>query len=408
MSLPMTVNSPRQQKQRLDGAKDRARRSRERRKQAQDAFREAQQAKDQEALKLAAAELAEADGEHEMATELERRALSAIVGSIDQSPTWGANLEAQDTLRRIASSDAPLSNYVQVGEFRTANEMAELTGRALASSVWAAGSVTLPDLETDLPGARLGQVQTISPQQTLLDFFGSYVMSDRTVSYVARNGAAVPSASVQVPGAVKQAADVAYSAETAEAETVASWVKSTRQDLDDFGGLQNDLGNALSYGVRHKVEQMLVDAITGASGVGAPTFTGFTPSNAVDRVAIAVAEQKVLGAQVNFAAFHPLDWVRAGIERGTNSAGGYLLGDPFGPGGPLAGVTPVQAVAIPAGHALVGDSLIGAKLGIRSGLQVSVGEESDDRIRNLLTILVECRIAPIVLVPMAFSYVPLT
>ena len=52
---------------------------------------------------------------------------------------------------------------------------------------------------------------------------------------------------------------------------------------------------------------------------------------------------------------------------------------------------------------LAGDSLIGAKLGIRSGLSVSVGEESDDRTRNRVTILSECRVAPLVLVPAAFA-----
>ena len=63
----------------------------------------------------------------------------------------------------------------------------------------------------------------------------------------------------------------------------------------------------------------------------------------------------------------------------------------------------MQSIGLSQGDVLAGDSLIGAKLGIRSGLSVIVGAESDDRTRNRITVLSECRIAPLVLVPAAFS-----
>ena len=147
--------------------------------------------------------------------------------------------------------------------------------------------------------------------------------------------------------------------------TVASWIKLNRQDVDDLDGLTADVQQALSYGVRHEVERLLVAAITGATGVGAPDLSG--ADNAIDAAVIAVSELRAAGVAPNFVAMHPLD-VADLAQLKDASSGTYLFGSPLAPGGALSGVTPVQSVALTQGAVLAGDSLIGAKLGIRSGL----------------------------------------
>jgi hypothetical protein len=121
-------------RQRLDEAKEAVRKARERRKAAQDAFRDAKQANDRTALGIAAGELAEADPEVETATELERRPLSLAVAGVDSAVgySWESNIEAMDTLRHLASSSAPLREYARVGEFLTADELVGLIGRCVA------------------------------------------------------------------------------------------------------------------------------------------------------------------------------------------------------------------------------------------------------------------------------------
>ena len=110
--------------------------------------------------------------------------------------------------------------------------------------------------------------------------------------------------------------------------------------------------------------------------------------NAIDRLIVAVAEQRLTGANVTFAAMNPLD--AAAVAIGKGSDGHYTFdSSPFASGGPMAGVTPVQSAGLARGTALIGDSGIGAKMGIRSGLAIYVGQESDDMSRNRVTIFCE-------------------
>ena len=62
---------------------------------------------------------------------------------------------------------------------------------------------------------------------------------------------------------------------------------------------------------------------------------------------------------------------------------------------------------IPAGQALVGSFAQGAVLWIREAVSVIVGQESDDMIRNMVTLLGEMRAALTVMQPTAFCLVHL-
>ena len=102
------------------------------------------------------------------------------------------------------------------------------------------------------------------------------------------------------------------------------------QDLDDVDALGADVQQTLSYGVRHKVEELLVAAITGATGIGAPDVSG--ADNAIDAAVIAVSQLRATGVNPNFVAMHPLDVVdMAQLKDGTN--GTYLFGSPLASGG---------------------------------------------------------------------------
>ena len=115
----------------------------------------------------------------------------------------------------------------------------------------------------------------------------------------------IAQAAVQAPGAVKAAAEITYVPFDEPVVTVASWIKINRQDVDDVDQLQADVSQALSYGVRHEVEKLLVAAVTGATGIGAPDVTA--ADNPIDAAVIAVSELRATGVNPNFVAMHPLD-----------------------------------------------------------------------------------------------------
>jgi hypothetical protein len=98
-------------------------------------------------------------------------------------------------------------------------------------------------------------------------------------------------------------------------------------------------------------------------------------------------------------ALHPTDATAAFKEReGTD--GSYLAGSPWDKLPPI-----VQSAALAAGQVLARDSRIAARLGVRAGLTVHIGQESDDLLRNQVTVLVEGRWAPMVLVPAALALI---
>ena len=206
-------------------------------------------------------------------------------------------------------------------------------------------------------------------------------------------------AAVTQPG-VKPQSNITYEAIDAEAVVVATFAKVNRVDLDDVPGLMADLqNNALRYDVLHAVEALLVAEILGTTGLLAPNVSADT--NVPDKLLTAVGVLTASGVQPNFVALNPQDATEAYKQReGTDGA--YVAGSPWDKLPPV-----VQSPALTAGEALVGDSRVGAALGVRQGVTVSVGTESDDLIRNIATVLLEGRWAPMVLQPAALAHIDL-
>ena len=382
---------------RYEATRERCRTAREARTRARTAHEAARQAGDDDAIGVTELALQQADLEVDTADALRDQLLRVLPGAVSSiGVTMREDPQAQATLAEIANSNVPLSNYVKIGEFATAEELAQMGGRAINAAV------TLPAEPSG--GMGLGVQPVAQPPLNLLDLFPSIPQTERIVGWLQRNG--VAKAAVAPHGSVKAQAALTYVDQSEEAQTVAVWVKMNRQDLADYEGVAADLDQALSYGVRAEEESLLVDAILAATGIHIPDFTGFTVENAIDRIIVATAQQRVTGANVTFAAFNPLDAAVLAIDKGSD--GHYTFANsPFGPGGPLNGVSPVQSPGLARGTALIGDSGISAKLGIRSGLAVFAGQEQDDLTRNRVTLLAEARVTPMVTVPSAFSKVAL-
>jgi hypothetical protein len=264
--------------------------------------------------------------------------------------------------------------------------------------------VTLPD-GTGRDNGWLGIVPPPAAPTSLLDLFASVPFGTRKAEFLRREGG-VAEAEIQVEGAVKQQAQITYLDAEAEAVTIASWVKVKRQQVDDIDGLLPDLRIALNQGVMVRVEELLIgsptatgapDGITESTGVLAPTVTATNLSDAVGAVK---AQLAVTGVSANFVAAHPLDIEEEEARTGTDGHPVGAIDDQ----GRIRRLPLVPSIALAPGKVLMGDSRIGARLGVRSPVSVVVGQESDDMVRNKVTVLAEGRWAPVVLVPAAFAY----
>jgi len=174
---------------------------------------------------------------------IENAALSHTAGVVGQ---FGAplrnNHDAQGILREIAGSSADLRGNVSVGPIMSIDDTLALFGQAIQ-----AVPVNLPSNSGRGP-AFDGIVPTPQAPTTLLDLFASRPFESRTLDYLRRTGS-VTNASAVFEGALKPEAAIAYTPETAEAETFASWTKFARQAADDVEGLLADLQLALTTGV---------------------------------------------------------------------------------------------------------------------------------------------------------------
>lgn len=386
---------PRAAKARLDALKKRRRDARTRLAEIRKKLEQAESDGDRAAAETLLAEGTEVDAEIKTTSALIERELGQLSG---QAETFGqtlrTNVEAQDTLRQLANSSAPLREYVAIGDFLSADEFVGWLNRHAAP-------VTIPgDPATDLPGQFIGISDEPSPPRTLLGVFGAVPVAGRTVSFLQRNGLPASGlAGVQSePGAIKHEAALTYTPADEDVATVATWIKVLKDDLDDFDQLASDITQALGYGIRTEVERLMITAITSASVLDPDVSAG---TNTPDKLLLARGALAATGALPNFAAVNPLDATAAWLEReGTDGA--YLAGSPWNRLPPL-----VESVALAQNDALIGDSN-GAKIGVRAGVSIAVGTESDDMVRNVRTILVETRVVPIVRSPGSFADVDLT
>lgn len=231
----------------------------------------------------------------------------------------------------------------------------------------------------------------------------------RTADLLRRSG--VANAAIAPHGTVKPEGALVYSAESFRAITIASWVKANRQDLDDIDALTADIGQALNYGVLRAVERLLLDgapsntdgpAVPGLLDAPlAPTLTATTLDGVVGQMKAALI---ATGVVPNFAAANA-----ATIEEEESRVGsdGHPVGS-ISEDGRVRRLPLVSTEALSDGQVLVGDSVVGARLGVRQGIGLAAGQEADDMTRNRVTILVEGRWTPLVTVPSAFAVADLT
>jgi hypothetical protein len=117
----------------------------------------------------------------------------------------GQSIEAQEILRTLAGSTAPIQSHVHIGQLMSQEDAIGLTGRALAANgMW--GAVTVP---ADEPrrGSFRGIVDQPQVALRLLDLFPSVPFDGRLASFMTRQGGVAQAAS-QTEGAIKQAADI--------------------------------------------------------------------------------------------------------------------------------------------------------------------------------------------------------
>lgn len=278
--------------------------------------------------------------------------------------------------------------------------------RAALTSIATTNTTTVgvaPDMQPGvIPGTqrRLTVRDLITPGRT----------SSNMIQYVKETGFTNAAATVS-EGDAKPESSLVYALTQSAVVTIAHWIKASKQILDDFMQLQSNIDGRLRYGLALVEENQLLKGsgvgnnlngiYTQATAFSAPIVIGGAPTK-IDTIRLMLLQAELAEYPSTGIVLHPSDW--ASIELTKDTTHGYIFANPQSLATPqLWGrpVVPTQAMTVDT--ALVGAFRLGAQLFDREDANVVIAtENSDDFIRNLITIRAEERVALAVYRPEAF------
>ncbi|MDQ1925212.1 phage major capsid protein, partial [Massilia pseudoviolaceinigra] len=202
-------------------------------------------------------------------------------------------------------------------------------------------------------------------------------------------------------GARKPESTLTLAQSIAPVVKIAHFMKASTEILDDFPALQSYIDERLTYGLRLIEENQLLKGsgvgnnlnglYTQASAYVAPiAITGATH---IDTLRLALLQAELAEYPSDGLVLHPSNW--AGIELLKDTTGQYIIGNPQGTLSPsLWGRPVVTTQAMSVGTFLAGAFRMGAQIFDRLLASVAIATENeDDFVNNLITILIEERLA---------------
>lgn len=219
-------------------------------------------------------------------------------------------------------------------------------------------------------------------------------------------------ADVVSEGAQKPESNITYAREDVPVRTIAHWIHATRQVLADFPQLMTLINGRMRYGLAIAEEnQILLGDGTGNNILGLiPQATAY--NNALNRAndtMIDVIRHAILQVRLSFypatgIVMTPTDWHN--IELTKDNENRYLMANPQGNLPPMLWGRPVvESDAMPNDQFLVGAFRLAATLFDREQATIAIStEDRDNFIKNMVTILVEERLALAVSRPRAFVH----
>lgn len=219
-------------------------------------------------------------------------------------------------------------------------------------------------------------------------------------------------------GQLKPQSDITFESVTGQVATIAHWFKASRQILDDAPGLRSYIDARGRFGLAFAEEAQLLrgdgtgqnlEGLVTAATAFAPAFSVAAQSG-IDDIRLAMLQVFLAEYPPDGVVMNPIDWAR--VELTKTSDGAYLMANPAGMLVPrLWGLPVVATQAMNEGEFLVGAFQLAAQIFDREDANVEMStEDGDNFVRNMVTILIEERLAlaiyrPEALVTGEFSYV---
>lgn len=204
-------------------------------------------------------------------------------------------------------------------------------------------------------------------------------------------------------GVAKQQSDFDLVERSSQVKKVATWIKVSKEMVDDIPFMRGEINNELLELVELKLDQQILlgDGL-GDNMTGLDTFTtAFTPAaqftaaipsaNNSDVLRVAIAQIENANFMPNYIVLNPDDAAQMELTKTTTGEYTYPMFVPQADGiTRVKGVPVVVNPLVPSGTYYIGD-FTKANLRLREDLNIQVGYINDDFTRNMMTVLCEAR-----------------
>lgn len=243
---------------------------------------------------------------------------------------------------------------------------------------------------------------------TIEDLLTSIPTSSNAIEWV-RENVFTNAAAETAEGAQKPQSSITFTQENTPVQTVAHWIKITKQLAQDNAALAAYINLRMVYGVNLRVEQQLLTGngtspnLKGLLAAGNFTAHGYTTASLTGLGLSATNRFDLIGKMIGDAALadYPADSIVMNtgdwwtMRLSKDAQGRYLLGDPSSIAPPtLFGLPVVASNAMAADQVLVGALRQASTLHNRAGVVVEMFDQDENNAQlNLITIRAERRLA---------------
>jgi HK97 family phage major capsid protein len=173
---------------------------------------------------------------------------------------------------------------------------------------------------------------------------------------------------------------VAYTVRSSTVQEITHFIPTTKKVLADAGQASSLINNALTRGVRLRLQSQMVSGngttpnLRGLLNVAGINTQARGTDSRIDAVHKAMTQIRINGqvdAEPDVIALHPTDYETIKLEK--NAQGAYYFGGPNADMGTVWGLAPIVTTAVAAGTPIVFDTGV-TQLWVREGLSVSMSD----------------------------------
>jgi HK97 family phage major capsid protein len=213
-------------------------------------------------------------------------------------------------------------------------------------------------------------------------------------------------------GAPKPKSDKVFTPRTSVVRTIAHYFKMSKQTFDDLPFLVTQVENNGVWGVQTVEDNQLLNGSGAAPNLqgfmtiatAAPAPVPATGATLVDAVGTAVFNLAAQGFLADGTVLNPVDWGNVAMLK--NTLGNYIFANPmdFSQNTRMWGTRVAYSSHMAAGNFLTGAFQGNSQILDREDVNVQVATQNeDDFIHNMVTILIEERLALVIYQPKAFA-----